>query len=62
MTEELGMYAMHEMQPGFVKIGDYTLCTQSQGKIWIQRKDGEGAEFNETKFGDAVKAFYEANF
>ena len=58
MTAELGMYGGNPT----VKVGEYSICTQSQGKIWIQRGDGEGAEFDETDFGKAVEEFYKTNF
>jgi len=62
MAEELGMYAMHDMKPGTLKVGPYTLCRQSEGKIWIQMEDGEGGEFSEGALMDAIKIFYDEHF
>lgn len=63
MTEELGMYAMHDtLKPGTLKVGAYTLCHQSEGKIWMQHESGEGAEFAESALADVIKKFYDENF
>ncbi len=64
MTEEtLGMYALADNPPcPSVKAGDYTICRQADGRIWIQRGDGEGGEFSEAAFAEAVAAFYNEHF
>ena len=62
MTEEPGIYAMRHIKPGKVKIGPYTLCRPSEGKIWIQMDDGEGGAFAEGKLADSIKTFYDEHF
>jgi len=62
MTEELGMYAMPDMKPGIVKVGEYTLCRQSEGKIWIQHDDAEGGEFTESLLAEVIEKFYKEHF
>lgn len=63
MAEELGMYAMHDtLKPGTLKIGEFTLCQQSEGKIWIQHDSGEGGEFSEAPLAEYLKKYYEENF
>jgi hypothetical protein len=62
MPEELGMYAMHDMKPGTVRIGDFVLCKQSEGKIWIQHDSGEGGEFSEDSLHASLKKHYDEHF
>lgn len=62
-NNELGMYALAGNPPcASVQIGDFTLCRQSEGKIWIQRGDGEGGEFSENKLAEFIAKYYDENF
>ena len=59
---EAGMYAVFENMEGNVVIGKYTMCKQSEGKIWIQENDGDGGEFCEKEIEKLIENFYNKNF
>lgn len=57
-----GMYAMHDPAYHQVAVGQFTICRQDNNSIWIQRQDGEGAQFSDSLFESAIKEFYEKHF
>lgn len=40
----------------------YVISKDKRGNLWIEKGDGEGGEFNEQKFYDAIDKFYKDNF
>ena len=62
-NKEVGMYAIATNPEGNVKIGRFTLCAQSEGRIWISDdKGGDAGEFLESDLESAIKAFYDSRF
>ena len=45
-----------------VKIGDYIIHHPSAGKIWINREDGEGGQFDAKKLEAILTKFWEEEF
>lgn len=45
-------------------IGDFSLSPMPNkpNKIWINRKDGEGGEFDAAELEKAIEKFYKENF
>ena len=60
--EQAGMYSVFENMEGNVVIGKYTLCKQSEGRIWIQERDGDGGEFSEKDLEEVIESYYKKNF
>lgn len=60
--KSLGMYEMGNPNYPKVKVGEYTICRQDENSVWIQREDGEGGQFSDSKFVLAIDKFYQENF
>ena len=62
MKTELGMYQITNDAYPKVKIGIYTICRQDERSVWIEKDDGEGAQFSDDSFFKAIDEFYKENF
>ena len=51
------------VQPGF-RIGEYTLRDGhgGAGKVWVERGDGEGADFDAAAIEKLIAEFYKEHF
>ena len=45
-----------------VEVGGLTISDNGEGRIWIERRDGEGGEFLASDAEKVLHAFYDANF
>jgi hypothetical protein len=45
-----------------VQVGQFTICRQSDKSVWIENDDGEGAEFHDDLFEQAIKDFFDKHF
>ena len=55
----LGMYDQPECG---VQVGDFNIRRQGDNKLWIERSNGEGGEFNDALFEAAIAEFYDKHF
>ena len=56
--QPIGMYG----ETSRVKVGDFEICRQTDKSIWIEHEDGEGGEFSEAEFANAIKKFFNLHF
>jgi len=56
--KELGMYGGTPR----VQIGEFFICKQSDGKIWIETEEGEGAAFKEHLLESHIRTFFNRFF
>lgn len=61
-TKDLGMYRVGDTDWPTISVGNFLICEQSDGKVWIERRTGEGGEFSELAFERAIDAFYNMFF
>lgn len=59
---ELGMYRVNDDDCQKVQVGDYVICRQDKGSVWIQSSDGEGGSFSNESFEKVIKLFFRSNF
>lgn len=60
--QDAGMYAVNDPSYPQVKVGDFTICRQDDQSVWIQREGGEGGQFSDAAFSDALEAFWREHF
>lgn len=46
----------------FIHVGQFRIGECGDGKVWIQKDDGEGMETAEAKFEQVVEKFFEKEF
>lgn len=63
MTEQYPMTTAGMIQPGF-RIGVFSLRDGygGAGKVWVERGDGEGADFDAADIEKLIAAFYKEHF
>lgn len=45
-----------------VKVGPFSICRQNDNSVWIECEDGEGAQFSDKLFEQAIRDFYGKHF
>jgi len=60
--EELGMDRVFDEDYPKVTVGEFTICKQDDTSVWIQTESGEGGQFSNALFEEAVRKFYKENF
>lgn len=57
-----GMYRLDDPTFHRVEVGKYRICSQREGKIWIERIGEEASEFDVALVEAAIEAMFDANF
>jgi hypothetical protein len=58
ITKPVGMYG----ETPRVQVGKFSICRQDDNSVWIQKDDGEGGQFPDTAFEEAIETFYNERF
>jgi hypothetical protein len=58
ITKPVGMYG----ETPRVQVGKFSICRQDDKSVWIQKDDGEGGQFPDTAFEEAIETFYNERF
>lgn len=60
--KKIGMYG----ETPRIKVGKFTICRMcpdgEDNSVWIEFADGEGAEFSDELFEEAIASFYAKHF
>ena len=57
----VGMYAVSDPAYPKIHVGGFTICRHDATTVWIQ-DENEGAQFQDSEFELAIRAFFDAHF